>query len=416
MSSRPSAEEFQITTVTPLWRNPAYLLLWSGQAISETGNQASRLAFPLLILSLTHSPIQAGIAGALRSLAYLIVGLPAGALIDRWNRKRIMILCDLGRAMALGSIALAWALHRLTMGQIYLVAVTEGMLFVFFSVAESSALPHVVDKTQLSDATAQREMTDGVVTLIGPTLGGVLYGIGRALPFVTDAVSYVASVVSLSWLRVSFQDERAAPPRHLLAEIRAGFEWIWRAPVVRALAFLHSGVIFNYGGLTLIAVVIAEHQRAAPAAIGLMFGISGVGAIFGAWLGGKIHHRWHLGQIMVVVFWLYVFLWPLLALAPSVFAIGAIIASFWIVDEVYDVAQISYRLARVPDALRGRVSSVFQVLGYTCESLSVALTGVILQQWGAVATILVFEILFVVLAVAAICSRALRSARRITDL
>ncbi len=100
MSSRPS-EEVQTSTIMPLWRNPAYLLLWSGQAISEIGNQASQTAFPLLILGLTHSPIQAGIASALRSLAYLVVGLPAGALIDRWDRKRTMILCDAGRALAL---------------------------------------------------------------------------------------------------------------------------------------------------------------------------------------------------------------------------------------------------------------------------------------------------------------------------
>lgn len=142
------------STVTPLWRNPAYLLLWSGQAISEVGNHASQLAFPLLILSVTHSPVQAGIASALRSLVNLVVGLPAGALIDQWDRKRTMIICDIGRAIALGSIALAWVLQRLTIGHIYLVASVEGLLFVFFSLAEASALPHVVANSQLPDATA----------------------------------------------------------------------------------------------------------------------------------------------------------------------------------------------------------------------------------------------------------------------
>src|SRR5215469_3681604 len=96
----------------PLWRNRDYLLLWSGQAVSLLGSEASQLALPLLILSLTQSPAQAGIAGALRSLAYLLLGLPAGALIDRWDRKCTMILCDGGRALALGSIPLALALHQ----------------------------------------------------------------------------------------------------------------------------------------------------------------------------------------------------------------------------------------------------------------------------------------------------------------
>jgi predicted MFS family arabinose efflux permease len=404
------------STIAPLWRNPAYLLLWSGQAISEVGNQASQLAFPLLILSVTHSPIQAGIASALRSLVNLVVGLPAGAFIDQWDRKRTMILCDIGRAITLGSIAVAWMLHRLTIGQIYLVAIVEGMLFVFFSLAESSALPHVVAKTQLPAATAQREMTDGVATLIGPSLGGILFGIARALPFLIDAISYVASVVSLSWLHVAFQDERTSEPRHLLAEIREGCLWIWREPIVRALVFLHTGVVFAFGGLTLLAVVIAQHLHANPATIGLMFGISGIGAIFGAWLGGKVHQRWHLGQIMVTVYWLYVVIWPLLALAPSTFAIGAIIAALWIVDEVYDVVQISYRLAAIPDALRGRVRSVFLLLSYSALALSATLTGGILQRWGIGAVIFVFEMLFILLAVATTCSRALRSAQRIHEL
>src|SRR5579872_6365522 len=113
---------------TPLWRNHNYLLLWGGQAVSSVGGEASQLAFPLLILSLTHAPAQAGFAGALRSLAYLLLGLPAGALVDRWDRKRTMILCDAGRALALGSIplalalALALGLGRLTMAQLYLIS------------------------------------------------------------------------------------------------------------------------------------------------------------------------------------------------------------------------------------------------------------------------------------------------------
>src|SRR5215472_15751853 len=96
----------------PLWRNPDYLLLWGGQIISEIGSRASLLAFPLLMLALTGSPAQAGLLGALRGLPYLLFCLPAGALIDRWNRKRVMLLSDAGRALALGSIPspTSWAI------------------------------------------------------------------------------------------------------------------------------------------------------------------------------------------------------------------------------------------------------------------------------------------------------------------
>src|SRR5258708_2345912 len=120
------------TTVHPpsLWRNRDYLLLWSGQAVSLVGTQGSQLAFPLLILALTHAPAQAGIAGALRALPYLVLSLPAGALVDRWNRKRVMILCDSGRALALGSIPLALVLGLLTILHVYLVALLGGPFLV----------------------------------------------------------------------------------------------------------------------------------------------------------------------------------------------------------------------------------------------------------------------------------------------
>src|SRR5215470_19329598 len=116
-----------------LWRNRDYVLLWSGQMVSSIGTQVSMLAFPLLVLAITHSPAQAGIVAALRGLPYALFILPAGALIDRWDRKRVMILCDTGRALALGSIPLALALGQLTLVQLYLVSLIEGTLFIFFS-------------------------------------------------------------------------------------------------------------------------------------------------------------------------------------------------------------------------------------------------------------------------------------------
>src|SRR6266516_6961672 len=97
--AKPTAH---IKRPVPLWRNRDYVLLWSGQMISSVGTRVSMLAFPLLVLAINHSPAQAGLIGAMRALPYALLILPAGALVDRWNRKRVMILCDIGRAIALG--------------------------------------------------------------------------------------------------------------------------------------------------------------------------------------------------------------------------------------------------------------------------------------------------------------------------
>src|SRR5437763_11176504 len=179
----------------PLWLNRDYMLLWSGQMVSNVGTQVSTLAFPLLILALTGSPAQAGFAGALRALPYVIFSLPAGALIDRWDRKRIMILCDSGRALSMASIPLALAIGQLTVLQLFIVSAIEGTLFVFFNIAEAACLPRVVAKEQLPAATAQNMATDGINALIGPPLGGALYALGSMLPFLADAISYFASVI-----------------------------------------------------------------------------------------------------------------------------------------------------------------------------------------------------------------------------
>ncbi len=109
----------------PLWRNRDFLLLMGGQAVSLVGSQVSLLAFPLLMLAITHSPAQAGLMAALRGLPFALFCLPAGALVDRWNRKRVMILCDAGRALALGSIPVALVLGHLTLVQLYLVSLVE---------------------------------------------------------------------------------------------------------------------------------------------------------------------------------------------------------------------------------------------------------------------------------------------------
>src|SRR6266700_3059305 len=142
-----------------LWLNRDYMLLWSGQMVSNVGTQVAQLAFPLLILALTGSPAQAGFAGALRALPYVFFSLPAGALIDRWDRKRVMIICDAGRALSMASIPVALAIGHLTIIQLYLVSTIEGTLFVFFNIAEVACLPNVVAKEQLPAATAQNTVT-----------------------------------------------------------------------------------------------------------------------------------------------------------------------------------------------------------------------------------------------------------------
>ncbi len=399
----------------PLWRNLDYMLLWSGQTVSSTGTQVSQLAFPLLILAVTHSPAQAGFAGALRALPYLIFSLPAGALIDRWDRKRTMILCDTGRALSMASIPIALFLGHLTVLQLYLVSAIEGTLFVFFNIAEVACLPRVVTKEQLSAANAQNASTEGITSLLGPSLGGALYAAGRSLPFLTDAISYAASVVSLFFIRAKFQKERTVARRALWVEIREGLTWLWHQRLIRFIAILTGGYNLIFAGFTLIVIVLAQNQHASSFVIGLIFAIGGAGGILGAIVAPSIQRRLSFAQVIIGTTWLSALSIPFFAIAPNVVVLGLLLAVSFFMGPIYNVVQMSYRMAIIPDELQGRVNSMFRLIAFGGQPLGLALTGILIQRFGVVVTILACSIGMAGFALAATVNTHVRGARSIAE-
>lgn len=189
-----SSSNCQNNPTVPLWRNRDFLLLWTGQVVSTIGARVSGIAYPLIVLAISGSAAQAGLVSAAQTAPFLIWFLPAGALVDRWPRKRIMLAADAGRAVALASVAVAVLLGQIMIGYLIVVAFVEGTLYVFFLLAETAALPHVVPKPQLPTAVAQNQARDQGAGLIGQPLGGILFGLGHAVPFAADAVSYLVGV------------------------------------------------------------------------------------------------------------------------------------------------------------------------------------------------------------------------------
>ena len=305
-SDVPSTQQ----TSTPLRRNTDYLLLWLGQIVSSLGTRVSQIAFPLLVLTITKSPAEAGLVGAMRTLAYPILILPAGAYVDRWDRKRVMILCDAGRAIALGSIPLAIATGHLTILQLAIVALFEGTLFTFFNVAETACLPRVVGKDQVARAVSFNMSTDAVSQMAGPSIGGALYGFGRAVPFLTDAISYAASVVTLSRIRTQFQGERPESETHLWQEVREGMVWLWRQPLMRVLALMIGTLNLFSMGWVLLIIVLAQRFQASSFSIGLVLAAGGIGGVIGASLSNWLQARFGLRATMLSAVWLWSMTWP----------------------------------------------------------------------------------------------------------
>ena len=392
----------------PLWRNRDYMLLWSGQIVSSVGTRVSQLAFPLLVLALTHSPAQAGLIAALRGLPYALFILPAGAMVDRWNRKRVMILCDAGRAIALGSIPVALLLGHLTILQLCIVSLVEGTLFTFFNLAETACLPQVVSKDQLTSAVAQNSVIDSVSGMIGPSFGGILYGIGRAVPFLTDTISYIVSVLSLFFIKAQFQEEREVEPLHLWKEIGEGLSWLWRNPVMRFVALLTSGLILPVSGYGLIIIVLAQMQHATSFEIGLILAGGGVGSIVGAVIVAPLRRRFSFGKMMIGSTWLWGLTWLFFAIAPNPLLLGIATALSFIVVPIYMSVQFGYRLSIIPDHLQGRVNSVFRLIAFGSEPVGLALTGFLIQAIGPVKTVLILFAPQLVCAIVATFSKHFR--------
>jgi len=393
-----------------LWRNRDFVTLWIGGLISALGTGVSRLSYPLLMLAVTHSPAQAGFAGAVRALPYLLLGLPAGVLADRWNRKRIMILCDAGRALNMATIPLALWLGHLTAAQLYANALVGGILFVFFDVAEAARLPHVVPAAQLPAAAAAEQTMSSAAGVVGPPLGGSLYQLGHAIPFLADGLSYAASVLALFCVKVEFQERRAATSSHLRTEIAEGVGWLWHHPLLRTVAVTTAGLQLAVSGISLIVIVLAQHQHASTSVIGALFSATGIGGVLGAALAPRILRALGFGRVILGMMWGEVVLWPFFALAPNPVALGAVLGLFAFTMPIYGVATVSYRLQVTPDRLRSRVGSVFRLIAWSSEPLGAALAGVLIQALGAASTALAFSGWALAVAGIATLSRPLRRA------
>jgi len=382
----------------PLWRNSDYMLLLSGQAISSLGSQISTLAFPLLVLALTHSPALAGVISAARALPYLIFSLPAGALIDRLDRKRIMIICDTGRALSIASIFVALAIGHLTFIQLLLVSMIEGTLFVFFNIAEVACLPQVVEKEQLPSAMAQNLATDRLVILLGTPLSGFLYSISMIFPFLTDTISYIASVGSLFFVKKQFQGIRVTSERKLASEIKEGLIWLWQQPLICSISLISSGMILLSAGFTLITIVLAQRLHASSLVVGVIVGMNGVGGLIGSLLAPLVQKRLRFEYVIVGVVWAVTVIVPFYALAPTPILLSIVVVLFSIIGPIYNVVQSSYRLALIPDALQGRVNSVFRLIVFSSQPLSQVFTGILLQSVGVNYTIFISFAGFFILA------------------
>lgn len=397
----------------PVWRQRNYLLLWSAQLVSNLGAYATGIIYPLLVLAMTQSPTIVGLVSALRIVPYLLLSLPVGALIDRWNRRRVMLVCDVGRAIAVGSLPAAMAADALVMPHIYVVAVIEGTLMVFFNIAETAALPRVVANEQLPQAVAQNQVGFAAAAIAGPALGTWLYGsLGRSLPFVVNAMCFALSAFNIFRLRASFAPAPDAGRHDLRSEIAEGLRWLWRDRLVRDMALLTGVGHFVNAAVPLLLIVLAQQRGVAEAQIGVIFSLAGLGGMFGALLGPWCQRRFGFGTVIIGTLAVQALLFPLFGLAASALTLGLVLGGIQFVAPIYNVVQFSHRIAKIPDGLQGRVNSSFRLIAFALHPVGAAVCGLVLEHGGTTAALWLFGSVSVLLALAAALDRPIRDEGR----
>jgi MFS family permease len=410
MTAVPGAEQRGI------WRNRDFLLLISGQIVSFVGDQVQNLALPLIVLAITGSATQAGLVLGLHAFSYLLFGIVAGTLVDLWDRKRTMIWCEVGRAALTGSVALALWAHRIGMPQLYVVSVITGMLTTLFQTANTAALPNVVPPAQLPTALGATQSAVNSIRVFGAPLAGFVYAVGRAVPFLMNAVSFLVSGLTLRFIRARFQEEKREEERTSFAgEIRDGLVWVWKQPIIRFLAFIQAADNLRYGAGYLLIILLARRVGAGPVEIGLVFSGAAVGELIGALASSQATRRFPLGKVAVVMLWVEALAFPLYAVAPNVWLLAGVALLESLIAPVYMVAISTYRLSVTPDRLRGRVTSAVGTVVTGAGSIGTMLGGALLAALEPQPMVLLSSAWLLVLALVTTAHRAVRQAPVATE-
>ncbi|MEV7185969.1 MFS transporter [Kitasatospora sp. NPDC093102] len=345
-----------------------FRLLLTGAAAAQTGSQVTLVALPLVaVMVLDATPFQVGLLTAAETAAFLLVGLPAGAWLDRMRKLPVLIRADVVRCLAVGSIPPAAAFGVLTMPQLYLVALVTGVATVFFDVAHQSFLPAVLPREQLIGGNGALETVRSSAQIAGPGLGGGLVQLlGAPLAIVADACGYLASALLLVRIKAEEPRPEPEPGRSLRAEVGEGVRFVLGHPLLRAIATATATSNLFSAVLTAVQTVFwVRVLDLSPGAIGVLLSVSAVGGLAGALCAGQLA-RW-IGQARLI--WLstvvtapFALLWPLSGRGAGVVLFGLASGVVLFGAVAYNVAQVSFRQSVCPPELLGRMNATMRFL------------------------------------------------------
>jgi MFS family permease len=402
-------------TAAPLHRNRDFVLLQTGLLLSSAGSQMTSIAYPLLVLALTGSAAKAGVVAFVRLFAMAAFALPAGLAADHWSRRSLMIAAHAVRAVAIGSLGALVLLDEVVYWVVPAVAFVEGAGAAVFSAAQAGAFRAVVPTQQLPGAVAVVTGREAAISVASPALGGVLFGVARALPFLVHAVLYVFSAAALIAMRTPFQQARDLDRSPLRSRVAEGFRFLWDNAFLRTVSLLFGLANFIGPGVLFAIVVIGEEQGLSSGRVGLLVAVFGAGILVGSFLSPLVRRRLPVRGVLLLELWTWTGC-GLFVVWPNVYVLTASILPTALAIPSTDSVVHSYRYAMTPDRLIGRVASVWATIGLAIAPLGPLVAGLLLEEVSARATIAVFAAAGLGLALWGTLSAAIRAAPSLREL
>jgi len=382
-----------------LWRHPDFLKLWLGDTVSQFGSQVTLLAVPTVaILVLQAGPFQVGVLSALEFLAFPTLGLVAGVYADRLRRRPILIVCDLGRMLALGSIPVAFLVNALTLEQLYIVALVTGIFTVFFDVSYQSYLPVLVDRPNLLEGNTKLEISRSVAQVSGPAIAGFLIQwIGGAKAVAVDALSFLVSAVALSTINKPEPQPRpstASGGTGFIPEIKEGLEVVFKNPILWRIAgctaTFNLGSNMVFGAVFLVFAYRQLHLSAAT--VGIIFAVGSIGGLIGALLAAWVARIVGLGRTLAIataVGGLAILALPVALVVAPVAVLTALGFLGGLTGPIYNISQVSLRQAITPDRVQGRMNATMRTIVWGTIPLGAFIGGILGTGIGLVQTIVI---------------------------
>ncbi len=377
-----------------LWHHLGFRRLWIGETVSQFGTTVSQLALPLVAILVVHaSTFDVGLLTACQTAAFVVVGLPAGAWVERMRFRRVLVVNDLIRAAALGWIPLAQLLGVLTIWQMYAVALISGVSTVFFDVAYQSYLPQLIDREQLVEGNSKLQASESVSQIAGPALGGLLIqAITAPYAVLVDALSFLWSASFVTAIRDRSPRPERKPDRHLRREIGEGLRFVLGNPILRAIAMCTGSFnLFSSMMFAVFYVLLARDLHLSAGLIGLLTSTSAIGGLVGALLASRVAAR--IGQGPAI--WVSAAIsGPCYFVAPFVhrdWTLGLLAVAetlMWVCVVVYNITQVSFRQGLCPPGLLGRMNATMRFLVWGTMPLGGLIGGALGSAIGVRGTLL----------------------------